>query len=103
MFRKLAAGGRFAITYRDLSVTLTGLDRVIPVRSDDQKVMTCFLEYDSDESVLVNDVVHVREKAGWRMEKGSYRKLRLSQAWVVTALAEAGFSICSQGLAGRRS
>jgi SAM-dependent methyltransferase len=97
---KLVRGGRFAITYRDLSVALAGPDRFLPVRSDDEKIMTCFLEYES-EHVVVNDIVHVREAQGWRMEKSSYRKLRLSAAWVAEALCDEGFRIRSQGMAGR--
>jgi SAM-dependent methyltransferase len=98
---KLVWGGRFAITYRDLSVALAGADRFLPVSSDDERIMTCFLEYESDEHVVVNDIVYVREAQGWRMEKSSYRKLRLSAAWVAEALCDEGFHIRSQGMAGR--
>jgi SAM-dependent methyltransferase len=98
---KLVRGGRFAITYRDLSVALAGADRFLPVRSDDERIMTCFLEYESDEHVVVNDIVHLREAHGWRMEKSSYRKLRLSAVWVAEALCDEGFRIRSQGMAGR--
>jgi SAM-dependent methyltransferase len=101
VLRKLAPRGVFAITYRDLSVALTGLDRFIPVRSDDEKIMTCFLEYESEEHVVVNDVVHLRAPQGWSMEKSSYRKLRLPAAWVVEALRDAGFRLRSQSTAGR--
>ena len=101
VLHKLVRGGRFAITYRDLSVALAGADRFLPVRSDDEKIMTCFLEYESDDYVVVNDIVHVREAKGWRMEKSSYRKLRLSAAWVAQALCDEGFRIRSQGMAGR--
>jgi len=46
-------------TYRDLTKELEGLDRFIPVRSDD-KIMTCFLEYESAESVAVHDLIYTR-------------------------------------------
>ena len=101
VLHKLAPRGIFAITYRDLSVALTGLDRILPVRSDDEKVMTCFLEYESEEHVVVNDIVHLRAPQGWSMEKSSYRKLRLPAEWVVEALCNAGFRLRSQGVAGR--
>jgi SAM-dependent methyltransferase len=101
VLRKLAPRGVFAITYRDLSVALTGLDRFLPVRSDNEKIMTCFLEYESEEHVVVNDVVHLRAQQGWSMEKSSYLKLRLPAAWVVEALRNVGFRLRSQGMAGR--
>ncbi|MFL6427452.1 MAG: hypothetical protein ACJ71S_04355, partial [Acidobacteriaceae bacterium] len=101
LYSNLNRGGSFAITYRDLSVPLTGLDRFIPVRSDHQKILTCFLEYESDDFVVVHDLVYLRETEGWRMEKSAYRKLRLSQAWVAAALVESGFTLCTQSIAGR--
>jgi SAM-dependent methyltransferase len=101
VFRKLASGGTFVITYRDLTSELTGVDRFLPVRGDDRRIMTCFLEYESADAVVVSDLVHVRGENGWTLEKSSYRKLRLSQQWVADALTKAGFSIRLQGPAGR--
>ncbi len=47
--KALVPGGAFVVTYRDLSEELHGLDRFIPVHSDDECVMTCFLEFDQPE------------------------------------------------------
>src|SRR5258708_33996610 len=45
--RPLKPAASFDATYRDLaSVELLCLDRFIPVRSDDRRAMTCFLEYE---------------------------------------------------------
>jgi SAM-dependent methyltransferase len=99
--RTLITGGLFVITYRDLTSELTGLDRFLPVRSDDEKIMTCFLEYEGEESVVVHDLIHIREGREWKLEKSNYRKLRLAQPWVVDALSRAGFSIVKQEPAGR--
>jgi SAM-dependent methyltransferase len=101
LHRTLSTGGLFVITYRDLTSELTGLDRFLPVRSDDEKIMTCFLEYESDDAVLVHDLIHIREGREWKLEKSSYRKLRLSQRWVLDALGSAGFSIVRHEPAGR--
>jgi SAM-dependent methyltransferase len=88
----LAPGGHFVLTFRDLSQELSGLDRFLPVRSDDQRIMTCVLEYES-ESVVVNDLIHVRENGGWTLYKSSYRKLRLSPSAQVAELVRIGFSV----------
>jgi SAM-dependent methyltransferase len=48
IFKSLEAGGRLILTFRDLSVELTGLDRIIPVRNDANTIFTCFLEYEKD-------------------------------------------------------
>jgi SAM-dependent methyltransferase len=93
VLNKLAPGGAFVLTYRDLTGELLGTDRFLSVRSDDQKIMTCFLEYENQDSVVVHDLLHIRQPNGWTLEKSSYRKLRLSSEWVTDALRKAGFSI----------
>lgn len=97
----LAPQGRLVITYRDLSVKLTGLDRIFDVRSDASTVMSCFLEYQTPSTVMVHDLVHVRENLQWRLRKSCYRKLRMSSTWVAEALARAGLAVDPPGLAGR--
>jgi len=91
-YRALRSGGRLALTYRDFSLELTGTDRFIPVRSDDQRIMTCVLEYEADH-VVVTDLIHLRSEAGWQLQKSSYRKLRLAPSWVVDMLRGAGYSV----------
>lgn len=88
----LAPGGHLVLTFRDLSRELVGLDRFLPVRADDQRIMTCVLEYEP-EHVVVNDLIHIREENGWTLYKSSYRKLRLAPAEQVAALARLGFEI----------
>lgn len=94
----LKPSGLCVVTYRDLaSGELAGLDRFIPVRSDESRIMTCFLEYEGPDTVVVNDLVYVRgENAQWTLSKGAYRKLRLGADWVREELAAAGMSITHQ-------
>jgi SAM-dependent methyltransferase len=92
--RVLAPGGRFIATWRDLAAAeLKGLDRFIPVRSDNERVMVCCLDYETD-TVVVNDLVHTRQPSGaWTLNKSAYRKLRLSQSWVRDAVSNAGLAV----------
>ncbi|HET8696505.1 MAG TPA: class I SAM-dependent methyltransferase [Gammaproteobacteria bacterium] len=87
----LEAGGRFILTFRDLSHEARELDRFIPVRSDDRTIFTCFLEYEP-HTVKVHDLVYRKWESGWTLHKSFYRKLRLSQQWVTEQLASAGFA-----------
>ncbi len=91
----------FVITYRDLTTELHGTDRFIPVRSDDNKIMTCFLEFENADSVVVHDLVYVRHATGWSLNKSSYRKLRLGVGWMRKELGNAGFTVISQDSSGR--
>lgn len=96
----LAPSGLFVLTFRDLTMPLAGTDRFIPVRSDADRIMTCFLEYEP-ETVLVHDLIHTRRGTEWVLNKSSYRKLRLAPRWVASALEARGFSVLSNGPSGR--
>jgi SAM-dependent methyltransferase len=100
VFAVLRAGGTFVLTFRDLSNKLKGLDRIIPVRTTDERIMTCILDFDACR-VTVTDVIYVRENGVWRMKKGSYEKLRLSPRWVGTELKDCGFNVSWNEPAGR--
>ncbi len=97
---RLAPGGQLALSFRDLSTELEGLDRFIPIRSDADRIMTCFLEYRPDH-VVVHDLIHIRTEAGWTLRKSCYRKLRLALAQVEAELRSAGFEIRSSEPEGR--
>jgi SAM-dependent methyltransferase len=99
--RTLAPEGSLVLTFRDLTVTASGLDRFISVRSDADKIMTCFLEYESPESVVVRDLIHVRNGSEWALHKSSYRKLRLAPQWVCDELSAAGFRVVRSEQTGR--
>jgi SAM-dependent methyltransferase len=87
----LRPGGRFVATFRDYRRLPTGADRFIPVRSDTERIHTCFLE-EAAEHVLVHDVLHERQDAGWTMKVSSYKKLRLSPEMVVEEARAAGMN-----------
>ncbi|MEL6107942.1 MAG: methyltransferase domain-containing protein [Planctomycetota bacterium] len=84
--RNLLPGGVLCLSFRDYtSRALRGVDRFIPVRTDENRIQMCFIETHA-EYVLVHDVLHERVANDWQTTVGAYRKLRLSPA-EVTALA----------------
>lgn len=86
----LAPGGRFVLSFRDYSVPLEGDSRFIPVRSDERRILTCFLEYEED-TVVVHDILHERAGDAWETKVSSYRKLRLAPDRVIASLETIGF------------
>ncbi len=89
----LREGGLFVATFRDyVSAPLQGDGRFIPVRSDAQRILTCFLEY-AETTVRVHDILHEREGTQWRLRVSSYPKRRLDPEWVVDALRSRGFAV----------
>jgi len=87
--------GQFIVTFRDLSTQSSGSDRFIPVRSDDDMILTCFLEYEPD-AVLVHDLLYRRQEDGWQFSASCYRKLRLSEDWIAEQLRATGFAIATR-------
>jgi SAM-dependent methyltransferase len=96
----LHTDGTFITTFRDYTSPLVGDGRFILVRGDNDRILTCFLEY-SAEYVTVHDVLHERNSSTWQLRVSAYRKLRLSPEWVSTALQARGFTVrIEPGLAG---
>jgi 2-polyprenyl-3-methyl-5-hydroxy-6-metoxy-1,4-benzoquinol methylase len=91
-FSALPRGGVFVLTLRDYSVRLAGDCRFIPVRSDDARILTCFLEYTAD-AVIVHDILHDRNPDGWHTRVSHYRKLRLPPARLINRLEAVGFDV----------
>jgi SAM-dependent methyltransferase len=88
----LAPEGVFIATFRDYaSAPLEGVRRFIPVRSDEGRCLTCFLEY-GQETVTVHDLLHERMEEGWQLRVSSYPKLRLAPTWVAERLAALGLT-----------
>jgi 2-polyprenyl-3-methyl-5-hydroxy-6-metoxy-1,4-benzoquinol methylase len=86
----LAPGGMFAATFRDYaSTTLRGDARFVMVRRDENRILTCFLEYGTD-TLTVHDLLTEREAGQWVQKVSSYQKLRLAPAWVESKLQSLG-------------
>ncbi|HEY3404075.1 MAG TPA: class I SAM-dependent methyltransferase [Ohtaekwangia sp.] len=77
----LDVNGKFVVSFRDLTHELTGDQRFIPVRSDEKRILTCFLEYFPDR-VIVHDIFHEHRDGTWIQKVSSYPKLRLNQQLV---------------------
>jgi len=88
----LSAQGVFIATFRDYSQVLTAEQRFIPVKSDAQRILTCFLEFES-EHVVVHDLLHERHEEQWRLRVSAYRKLRLAPAVLADALRAHGLQV----------
>ena len=87
----LLPGGRFVATFRDYTDPASGDARFIPVRSDADRILTCFLE-SLPGHIIVHDVLHERSGSVWTLKVSSYPKLRLAPAEVQRVLTKAGLA-----------
>jgi len=89
----LVEDGILALTFRDyVSKELRGGQRFIPVRSDESKTLTCFLEF-QEEVVEVYDLLYQKQGEQWVLNVSSYPKLRLDKNWVSEQLRKLGLTI----------
>jgi SAM-dependent methyltransferase len=93
----LAVGGMFILSYRDLTQPLEGVDRFLPIRSDNDRIMLCVLDYPDSDTVTVTDLIYTHVDDGWELHRNSYPKLRLAPDWLCSQLTAAGLQIARHG------
>ncbi|MGD9182284.1 MAG: class I SAM-dependent methyltransferase [Desulfobacterales bacterium] len=92
VYSAVESGGRLVLSFRNLTVELRELDRFVPVKSDDRRIFTCFLEYEKD-TVKVHDIIYEKKNTQWVLKKSYFRKLRISPDWTRNYLQSIGFSL----------
>lgn len=90
--KRLTLRGRLFLGFRDMSIAVKDLERFIAVRSDSERIFTCFLEYEK-RHVRVHDLVYERSGDQWSLHKSFFRKLRISTEWLQGQIEKAGLGI----------
>lgn len=88
----LCIGGKIFLSFRDYSEELKENARFIPVKNDENRILTCFLEYFS-EYVSVTDILYEKKESRWDQKISSYRKLRISVEQMTSLLLRKNFKI----------
>lgn len=78
----LVQGGKIVFSFRELNVELKAEERFIPVRSDEKRILTSFLEYFPDH-VMVHDILHEYDSGRWIQKVSCYPKLRLTENIII--------------------
>jgi SAM-dependent methyltransferase len=91
--------GKVVLTFRDYSIELEDTNRFIPVKSDSNKILTCFIEYFPGK-IRVTDLLHVSENKGWVQKASSYYKTRIGMDETLSLLKEYGFRIMLNSIQG---
>ncbi|MGD1841591.1 MAG: class I SAM-dependent methyltransferase [Thermonemataceae bacterium] len=84
--------GSLILAFRDYSKELDDHQRFIPVKSTQNRILTCILEYEP-EKVKVSDLLYEKEEGEWRQKVSSYRKVRIAPSEIVEYLKELGMKI----------
>lgn len=92
-YHHLRPQGYFCVSFRDyVTHELQGADRFIPVRSDLNRIHTCFLEY-HEQVVEVHDVIHTRRGEEWETAISAYPKLRIAPQRITELATRLGFTL----------
>jgi SAM-dependent methyltransferase len=81
----LERNGKVVISFREMIGEQKNEERFIPVRSDEKRILTCFLEYFPNH-VMVHDILYECRSGKWIQKVSSYPKLRLSEAFITKTL-----------------
>lgn len=90
--KSLDKNGKLILSFRDGSNKLTGIDRFIPVKSDETKILTCVLDFE-DEFINVTDLLHERTEGVWKQKVSTYKKVRLLTNDIVEYLEGNGMTV----------
>lgn len=88
----ISPGGHMVLSVRDYTTRLEREQRFIPVRSDRNRIFTCFLDY-IDDYVLVHDLLYEWNGERWIFDASCYPKIRIAPDWLEASLKERGFSV----------
>lgn len=89
----LLPGGAFLASLRDYSASPpAGTDQFIPVRSDAERIFTCFLQY-RDDTIEVRDILQTRDGDNWNLDVSRYQKLRLDYRRIIGLLQDLGMMV----------
>ena len=91
-FNLLDDNGHLILTFRDYSFALTDIQRFIPVKSDENRILTCVIDY-SDDKITVTDLLHEKINGTWIQKISSYDKLRIRTDYIIDKAEKIGFSI----------
>ena len=88
----LSGKGRFILSFRDQTRALEGVDRILPIKNEQDRVFTCLLEYEKD-TISVTDILYQFADGKWSVQKSSYKKIRIFSEKLEAVISEVGFKI----------
>ena len=92
IYETLIPVGKFILSFRDYGTELLDDSRFIPVKSDSDKILICFLEY-FPEKLKVTDILYKKVDENWTQTISSYFKVRVTKNYITSCLENIGFKI----------
>ncbi|WP_459212184.1 class I SAM-dependent methyltransferase [Aquimarina rhabdastrellae] len=84
--------GKMILSFRDYTTELIDQKNCIPVKSDENRILTCILDYEP-EKVKVTDLLHEKINDEWKQKVSSYYKVRVSPFEIEKIMKDNGMNI----------
>jgi 2-polyprenyl-3-methyl-5-hydroxy-6-metoxy-1,4-benzoquinol methylase len=88
----LSENGKFIVSFRDYSQNVRSEPGIIPVKSDDSRILTVILHH-QNEKIQVTDLLYERKDNAWTTAISSYYKTVICPAQVKTLLEDNGMRV----------
>ena len=92
IYETLIPEGKFIFSFRDYGTELIDDSRFIPVKSDSDKILICFLEY-FPAKIKITDIFYKKVDENWTQTISSYFKVRVTKDYIIRCLKNIGFKI----------
>lgn len=96
----LDKNGKVILSFRDYSKELHGVERFIPVKNDNERILTCILDYEL-EFLTVTDLLHEKTNDGWVQKVSSYKKIRIITTEIIEILLKCNLTIVFNQIVNR--
>ena len=93
----LVHDGRLILTFRDYSKVLSDTHRFIPVKSDENRILTCIIDFLNDK-IMVTDLLQERIQGKWIQKISSYEKLQITDDMILKKVQRIGFSVIDHNI-----
>ncbi|HPO63012.1 MAG TPA: class I SAM-dependent methyltransferase [Candidatus Kapabacteria bacterium] len=91
-FDLLEVNGQLLLSIRDYTIALSDTQRFIHVKSDENRILTCIIEYYADK-IKVTDLLYEKKNGIWSQKISSYDKLRIRIDVMLKEVEKIGFSM----------
>ncbi|WP_299460357.1 bifunctional 2-polyprenyl-6-hydroxyphenol methylase/3-demethylubiquinol 3-O-methyltransferase UbiG [uncultured Microscilla sp.] len=88
----LKKGSKFLCSFRNYSTQPSGTQEFIPVKSDNERLLTCVLNYEA-QKVRVTDLLWEKKDEEWQQKVSSYYKIKISPGLIERLLHNNGFNV----------
>lgn len=88
----LSGEGRLILSFRDQTRALEGVDRILPIKNERDRIFTCLLDYEKDK-IGVTDILYQFADGKWSIQKSSYKKIRIFSDKLEAIICDVGFKI----------